>query len=407
MAIASTSFMSGPGGFSSTLAAKLDKIDCSQALSAVLMADRALLGHIKMGSDARNIEYNWIEDELNAVQFEGYTSVSGSIIVVGFTGSASLWGVAREGALLVRKDPYDCTPSAHFVMRVSSVTGASTLITASYGSTTYTTASVTATWYVISQPYGDSSDASTDISRERVKKRNFTQIFERAIEIGQSRKGIEMEAVLDELQTQIKYRTLEIKRELNLAVLYGRAYASGSTVFTGDLDERTMQGIIEYLRDPDMDRTREDTTVTNAAGAALTVALVNDILYTIWNTGGLDETSDAIIVVGAAQQRVISAMEKDIRRVEQGERQVGYYKNVFISDMGLEFPIVLDRWLQEDKLIVLDRSRVALRPLAGDAWHMEKMAKTGRSEKWQLSGQYGLEIRNPDACHGMIINLAG
>jgi len=37
---------------------------------------------------------------------------------------------------------------------------------------------------------------------------------------------------------------------------------------------------------------------------------------------------------------------------------------------------------------------------------MEKMAKTGRSEKWQLSGQYGLEIRNPDACHGLLIHCA-
>jgi hypothetical protein len=407
MATASTSFMAAPGAFSSLLASKLDKIDCSQVLAAVLKADRQLLGHIKMGPTARNIEFNWIEDELHAVQFEGYTSVSGSIIVVGFDGSASLWGVAREGALVVRKDPYDCTPSAHYVMRVSSVTGASTLITASYGSTTYTTASCTATWYVISQPYGDSSDASTDISRLRTKKRNFTQIFERAIEITQSRKGMDMEAVVDELQYQIKNRTLEIKRELDLAVLYSRAYASGSTVFTGDLDERTFNGIIEYLRDPDMDRTREDTTVTDGAGAALTVALINNLLYTIWDAGGLDETADPIILVGAAQQRVISGMEKDIRRVEQGERQVGYYRDIFLSDMGTELPIVLDRWVQEDKLIVLDRSRVALRALSGDEWHMEKMAKTGRNEKWQLSGQYGLEIRNPDACHGMILNLSG
>jgi hypothetical protein len=58
-------------------------------------------------------------------------------------------------------------------------------------------------------------------------------------------------------------------------------------------------------------------------------------------------------------------------------------------------------------LIVLDRSRISLRALSGDTWHMEKMAKTGRNEKWQLSGQYGLEIRNPDACHGMLYNISG
>jgi hypothetical protein len=33
------------------------------------------------------------------------------------------------------------------------------------------------------------------------------------------------------------------------------------------------------------------------------------------------------------------------------------------------------------------------------------MAKTGRVEKWQLSGQYTIEMRNADKCHGMLINL--
>jgi hypothetical protein len=147
----------------------------------------------------------------------------------------------------------------------------------------------------------------------------------------------------------------------------------------------------------------EDTLVTDNNGAALTIDQVNTMLYNIWDAGGLDEQADPILVVGASMQRTIAAWESEIRRVEQGERQVGYYRDVFLSDMGVELPVVLDRWMPEDKVICLDRARVALRPLSGDQWHLEKMAKTGRSEKWQLSGQYGLEIRNPDACHGMII----
>jgi hypothetical protein len=110
-------------------------------------------------------------------------------------------------------------------------------------------------------------------------------------------------------------------------------------------------------------------------------------------------------VVSGKQQKVISAMEKDIRRVEQGERQVGYYRDVFLSDMGKEFPVVLDRWMAHDKLLVVDRSRVALRALKGDAWHMEKMSKTGRSEKWQLSGQYTLEVRCADKAHGLLYDI--
>jgi len=60
MAMTSTQFLAAPGGFSATLSNKLDKIDCSQVLAAVLVADTALLGHIKMGPVGRNIECNWI-----------------------------------------------------------------------------------------------------------------------------------------------------------------------------------------------------------------------------------------------------------------------------------------------------------------------------------------------------------
>ena len=77
-----------------------------------------------------------------------------------------------------------------------------------------------------------------------------------------------------------------------------------------------------------------------------------------------------------------------------------------VSDMGVEFPVVMDRWFPEDKLMLLDRSRISLRALQGDAWHLEKMAKTGRNEKWQLSGQYTIELRNGGEAHGIIKNLS-
>jgi len=404
MAMTSTQFMAAPGAYGSALASKLDKVDCSQVLAAVLKSDRQLLGHIKMGSPAKNIEFNWIEDMLNAVTFEACSTASGSVAVSGFTGTASIQVIIREGALITPRDPGSNSVSVDFVMRVTSVIANTNLITASYGSTVWQCCSATMTWYVVAQPYQDIIDASEDISLLRTKKRNFTQIFERAIQITQTRKGMDMEAVTDELQYQIKQRTLEIKRELDMAVIMGIAYYNSG--YSGDIEYRTTEGIYSYIRDPNLDGTREDTTVTDLAGAALGIAGINALLYKIWDAGGLDESSDPIIVVGADQQRVIAGFESYLRRVEQGERQVGYYRDIFLSDMGKELPIVLDRWVPPKTLIVLDRARVALRSLSGDAWHMEKMAKTGRSEKWQLSGQYGLEIRNPDACHGMLIHCA-
>lgn len=400
MAMTSASFMA-EGGFGSALLTKLDKIDCSQILSAVLTADRELLGHIKEGPAADNIEVNWIEDELVGCTFEGNTTTSATLHPSTFSGSASLERMIASNALI---KPINGT----WYARVTSNTGASIISITLLNSTTHVSTAgagvSTETFVVVGTPYADLDSASNDKSQSRSKRRNFTQVFEKAVQITQSRKGMSMEAVVDELQHQIKLRTLEMKRDLDISVINSIAYYDGSYL-TATTEWRQMQGIINYIRDYDMDHTNNDTLVTDVSGA-LTISALNGLLYDIWDAGGLDEQSDPIIVVGASQQRVIAAWEKELRRVEQGERTVGYYRDIFLSDMGKELPVVLDRWMPSDMLIVLDRSRVALRALRGDAWHMEKMAKTGRNEKWQISGQYTIEVRNADKCHGLLYNLS-
>lgn len=393
----STAFMAGPGGFSATLASKLDKIDCSQVLAAVLMADTSLLGHIRVGPPAKNIEHNWIEDELNPA----YVVCSGSannIITMssGYT-TASLQRFLRKYSVL--------NPEGTEVMVQTSATISSRAATiAAYGSTTWASWTMTKC-FIVAQPWADIDSASSDSSVTRGKRKNFQQVFEKAIEVTQTRKNMDMEAVIDELQLQIKRRTLEIKRLLEMSVIRGYAKATASNTYSADNELRTMAGIIQLIRDWDLDSTNNDTTVITAS-AALTQGFINSLAYKVFDKGGLDETSDPIIVVGPAQARVIAAMEKELRRVDQGEKTVGYYRNIFLTDMGTEMPVVVSRWMPKDKLIILDRSRVSLKPLQGDAWHLEKMAKTGRNEKWQLSGQYSIELLNADKCHGLLINLS-
>ena len=392
----STAFMTGPGGYSTTLSSKLDKIDCSQVLAAVLLKDTALLGHIRMGAPAENIEVNWIEDELNPAYILAQSN--GSTVLTVSTGkytTASLARFMRAGTII---QPAGTNILLQLASTVSKETG---VTIAAYGNTTHASWTMTKC-YIVAQPYKDISDASSDMSQIRGKRKNFMQVFERAVEITQTRKNISMEAVVDELQTQIKYRTFEVKRELNMSMLLGYPYYNSG--FSGDLERRTMAGIQCLIRDWDLDGTAEDTLVTNAA-AALTIGLINSLAYMIYDVGGLDETSDPIILVGPAQARILASFEKELRRVEQGERQVGFYRNVFMTDMGLEMPIVVDRWCPKDKLFILDRSRMSMRPMKNDQWHLEKMAKTGRNEKWQLSGQYTMEVKNADKCHGFLYGL--
>jgi hypothetical protein len=398
MALASGSFMVGTGGYGTTLSTKLDKIDCSQVLAAVLLADKQLLGHIRMGAAGTTVEHNWLEDELSPAYVIGESAASTTLTIQGYATSTSLRRVVRDNAVLQ-------PAGKQWLFQVSATSSSILLNGATYGNTTagYAVINTATKMYIIANPYTDVADASEDISQARDKKKNFMQIFERAVAISQTRKNMSMEAVVDELQTQIKYRTMEIKRELDMSVI--RGFARGLTP-TGSYEMRTMAGLIQLIRDPDLDGGAYEDTTAISNTSALTITALNSLCYKVYTEVGMDETADPIIVVGPKQQRIIAAMESYLRRVEQGERMIGYYRDIFLSDMGVEMPIVLDRWMPDDVVMLLDRSRVALIPLQGDAWHIEKMAKTGRSEKWQISGQYTLELRNADKCHGLIYGLA-
>jgi hypothetical protein len=161
MAMTSASFM-GMGGYTTVLLTKLDKIDCSQVLSAVLKADRELLGHIKMGPSADNREVNWIEDELIGATFEavGVSSILVSIPVPLENGLQSSMFRVKTIIKPVSSEDY---------LQVSAWT-ASTLTVAAYPTSgTFTTTSATCTFQIVASPYADLDDASSDISQGRTK----------------------------------------------------------------------------------------------------------------------------------------------------------------------------------------------------------------------------------------------
>ena len=393
MALASTAFMAAPGLYGTNL----DKIDCSDVLAAILLSDTSILGAIPFKGQVQNIEHFWIEDSLNAVSFTAASAASTSLTISAPAASSNVLRILRTYAIV-----YPSTGEFRMKLGAAPVTGSN--VTTTYGSTTWAAVTST-TWYVAAMPKADISDASSDISSARTRRKNFTQVFERAIAITQTRKGVAIYAVPDELKHQIQMRTYEIKRELNMSVIAGYALASASNTYSPDSEIRTMCGLIQLIRDPNLDSTNEDNSTTQVS-AALTESVINALAEKVYNRGGLDSKSNAVLVVPPYQQRVISAFEKDRIRRDPDERRAGYYITKFMTDLGYDLPILVDRWMPADKAILLDKSRVALMPLKGDNWHTEKMAVTGRSEKWQISGQFTLELRNPDEAHGLLYDLS-
>lgn len=268
-----------------------------------------------------------------------------------------------------------------------------------------TAQSLSTRFFVVGQPKTDEDTYSDDISKARTRRKNYTQIFERGIQIAETREHVDLWAISDELKYQIKMRTYEVKRELNNAVINGIAYAAANTA-SPDIGRHSMAGLIQLIRQPDLGSTNTDSTTTDASSGALTISRINDLCKKIYDNGGFDDGSNCCIIVGPYQARIIALLEEGRIRRSSNELIVGSYANAVKTDMGFELPVVMDRWMPSEMLVILDKSRVSLMPLQGDTWHLEKMAKTGRNQGYQLSGQYTLELRNGCECHGLLINLA-
>ena len=414
MALTSTGFMAAPGLYGTT--GKLDKLDVSDVLAAILLKDTATLGQIAMKGTVSNIEHFWFEDEMNACTFQAQLCADacldwGHLICAGTSTRIHNALNGYSGGAILRKE------GENPLWRVVSMTGSTTVSILPYGSTTLSDSamhssysscclSTTDRWFVVGIPKADTSTYSDDISNARTRRKNYTQVFERGIQIAETREHIALYAIPDELKHQIKLRTYEIKRELNNCVINSAPYETGGA-FTPDLETRTMAGLIYQIRDPDLDFTYEDTTVADAAHGALTMTRINDLCKQIYDEGGMDDQSNCCIIVGPYQARVIALLEEQRIRRSSKELVVGSYANKVMTDLGYELPVVIDRFMPDGYLMVLDKNRVRLMPLKGDSWHLEKMAKTGRTQGYQLSGQYTLELKNAAACHGLIQSLAG
>jgi hypothetical protein len=398
--------MAAPGLYGAT--GQMDKLDVSDVLAAILLKDTATLGQIAMSGSVSNIEHFWFEDSLN----DAYVSMSISIGVDASTGLARFSGLSSSASVLQAVRPGSLVRPEGYNIVYQIVSQSTDTSINPYASTTAkasafpTAISNTATRFlVVGMPKADTATYSDDISRTRTRRKNYTQVFERGIQIAETREHIDVYGVPDELKLQIKNRTYEIKRELNNAVVNGVPYWTGGAA-SPDIETRSMSGIVNSIRYPALDSTASTQTLTDAANGALTLNSINDLAKKIYDQGGFDDQSNCCIIVGPYQARVIGLLEENRIRTSLGENTAGSYKNKIVTDLGFEMNVVLDRWMPPDLLVILDKSRAKLMPLSGDSWHMEKMAKTSRVQGYQLSGQYTMELRNPDEAHGMIYRLA-
>lgn len=367
------------------------KLDLSEVLSAILLDDTDVVSVLGISSEvATQTKHSWVEDALNAttvLQSGGSSAqmalgtTSGTVIRF----SSSHIGRITAGTLLKNQ-----LSGKTEVIQVTAVSSTSATVTRGYGATSAQTHAAAAIWEIIANPRPQGMAGPADTSTTRALKHNFTQIFSKGVKITGTASAIDHAGISSEDAYQIDLRLRELKRELDRTVIMGvRAGSDVSGSVYG-----TMGGLIDFIGFIAAGN-------TNGTAETLTPSVLNAMARQVYDDGGMPTH----VIVGGTQKQKISTFDQEFRRSTLDSRRAGYTVEEFVTDLGMNLQVVVDRWVPSDVAIVIDSSKVKIMPLKGRAFFLEKLAKTGDSNDWQIIGEYTMEVRNAAEAHAYHFNL--
>lgn len=354
------------------------KLDLSPVLSAILLDDTDFLSMIGISGDvATQTKHQWDEDALNAttiVQTGGNSYLSG-VTAVKIVFSSN---ISRITAGTLMRDAISGNTE---VVQVTLISGISATVTRGFATTSAAAHASGATWQIVANPRPQGMTGPKDESTTRSRAFNYTQIISKGVQLTGTAIAIQHNGISSEDAYQIDLRLREAKRELNRTCLMGmRGGDASSTVYT------TMGGMIYW------------TTIANTSNwvktaETLTPSVLNSLIKKCWDLGLYPDS----VLVGGVQKQKISTFDQEFRRSTLDTTRSGYTVEEFVSDLGINLRIYVDRWMPNDTIIVFERSRLKIMALQGRAFFLEKLAKIGDAELWQIVGEYTMEFRNANA----------
>jgi len=361
-------------------------LDLSNELAEIIRRDNtAFISRIGVSGEATETTHSWMEDLLNpntATCAEALDNAETTLNV------AAGHGLRFKVATLFAFDVLGFTE----VMQVTAISTDVLTIVRGYGSTSPQagTAGTSDTIKIIAHPAQESQDPPADESKVRTKVSNYTQIFQRGIQVSHTMRSVLQAGVADEFTFQIARRMLEIERELDSSVVLGIKSADAGS----DTSYRSMGGLVEFAS--------QTTGNINSTVENLTPTVINAMVKQIWDDGGAPN----FILVGGALKQKISAFDQANRRSTYDSTIAGYVVDKFLSDLGFSLEVIVDPWMPADTAIVGDLNKIRVMPLRNDAMRAEELAKTGRSWKAQVTGQYTAEFRNAKEAFSFHNNLS-
>ncbi len=361
------------------------KLDLSEVLANILLDDTDFISVVGVsGRAATQTKHSWVEDSLNATTL---TTTAGTVSAGATAMGISASHLARITAGSLIKDRLSGKSE---VMQVTGIGAVSATIVRGYGGTSAETHAASAVYEIIANARPQGMAGPKDESTARALKHNYTQIFSKGVKITGTAQAIDHAGVSAEDAYQIDLRLRELKRELDRTAIMG-VRPSGDvsgTVYGG------MGGVINFI---DI----IGATNRNVTSETLTPSVLNTMAKQVYDAGGMPD----MVLVGGTQKQKISQFDQEYRRSTLDSRGAGFTVEHFVTDLGQNLRVVVDRWVPVDVALVLDSSKLSIHPLQGRAFFLEKLAKVGDSNDWQIVGEYTMEVRNASQAHAYHRNL--
>jgi hypothetical protein len=322
---------------------------------------------------ATNVKHEWLEDTLNPT-----TDALAADVLVGDT----TLDVAHAAYFRVG----DIIQVNQETMLVTSIVDEDTIgVTRGYGGTTAAAHTSGDTVTIIGNAALEGEDTDEDRTTKQVRKHNYCQIMKVGVKISGTAQAVGWITTGDKLADAKIMRLREVLRDLEKTILLGRTDVAS---IGSDTTRRSMAGVVCSLA----------TNVTSCG--TLTEDALGDLLQSCYNQGSRDVD---LIVAPPKQKRIISGWNSSRVHVANDANAYRNVVEVYESDFGTQ-RVIMNRWLPDDTLLVLDSGRIKVVPLRSRSFQYEELAKGGDYLRGQIVGEYSLELRNENA-HGMLHDL--
>jgi len=373
-------------------------------LDKIVQEQSDVLSQLSVGPSASGPVVRWMEEwgyptQISATLDQSVLTFSGRLFGKAIDAEA-VRKVIRQGTILER-------PSDGAQVKVNTLNGLTANVS-SYGGGILNDDITETVWDIIAEAWSDYRDASDPRSLDRVFREVGTQIHAETFEIPKTRKNTKYEIVGDEVEHQISALLDKLRRQLAYAVLRSRPFHNGTGfVYGNKTEESTMCGLCSWPLITQSE-TPNPKVYVNKASQVLTKDDLDNLALSLW----LDEQADLNkgnwwIVCHPLISRYIHDFDISYRRTERTDTGVGFYVDHFDSKIGKNFPILPDRYMRPDTLMIVNFDAATYGYYANDRMDRKEVSTQGRYQRWLISFQtYGVVVRNPRANIGMIYGLA-